>query len=40
MIEAVHFNNEKPENQNISYPNKKKIRLKYLQRIKFIGTKK
>ena len=24
MIEAVHFNDEKPENQNICYPNKKK----------------
>ena len=28
MIEAVHFNDEKPENQNICYPNKKKNTIK------------
>ena len=28
MIEAVHFNDEKPENKNICYPNKKKNTIK------------
>jgi hypothetical protein len=28
MIEAVHFNKEKPENKNISYPNKKTNNVK------------
>ena len=40
MIEAVHFNNEKPENQNISYPNKKENKIKIFTEGKWVYRNK
>ena len=40
MIEAIHFNDEKPENKNIVIPIKKRIWLKYFKEINgYIKTK-
>ena len=36
MIEAVHFNNEKPENKNIAFTNKKDNRIKVYSEDKWI----
>jgi hypothetical protein len=36
MIEAVHFNKEKPENKNILFPNKKENRIKIFSGDKWI----
>jgi hypothetical protein len=35
MIEAVHFNENKPENKNITYPNKKENKIKIFSKDKW-----
>ena len=40
MIEAVHFNDEKPENKNISLTNKKENKLKIFKNGKWEYCKK
>lgn len=40
MIEAVHFNHDKPENQNISYPNKKENKIKIFTEGKWVYRNK
>ena len=40
MIEAIHFNNEKPENKNISLTNKKENKIKIFKNGKWAYCKK
>ena len=40
MIEAVHFNDSKPENQNITYPNKKENKIKIFTEGKWVYKNK
>ena len=40
MIEAIHFNDEKPENKNIMIPNKKENLVKIFQGNKWVYKNK
>jgi len=40
MIEAIHFNNDKPENQNIKYPNTNKNYIKIRQNNEWVFKNK
>ena len=40
MIEAIHFNDEKPENKNIMLPNKKENLVKIFQGDKWVYKNK
>ena len=40
MIKAIHFNNDKPENKNIVYPNVNKNYVKIMQNNKWVVKNK